>query len=272
MTVQAEVSLGSGTAAPLGRDRIRLLEALGREGSIAGAARAVGITYKTAWDAVFAMNNLFGTPLVDARSGGQRGGGAHLTADGRRVIGLFHRLDRAFARSFAALEAELAGTGIALDTVTPGLMLRTSARNALRGQVVAVTEDRLHAEVALALPGGQALITVVTRDSARELHLVPGRPASALVKASFVILAPTADDGHTSARNRLHGVVARRADGPVNSEVTLDLGGTPLTAVVTRHSADALGLAPGRPATALIDAAHIVLAVDWPFLPLEEPA
>ena len=35
-----------------GRDRIRLLEAVGREGSISGAARAVGLSYKAAWDAI----------------------------------------------------------------------------------------------------------------------------------------------------------------------------------------------------------------------------
>jgi N-terminal domain of molybdenum-binding protein len=43
-----------------GRDRIRLLEAVGREGSISGAARAVGLSYKAAWDAIDGLNALFG--------------------------------------------------------------------------------------------------------------------------------------------------------------------------------------------------------------------
>ncbi|HRJ61773.1 MAG TPA: LysR family transcriptional regulator, partial [Azospirillaceae bacterium] len=59
----------------MGETRVRLLEAVGREGSISAAARAVGLSYKAAWDAVDAMNNLFGRPLVGAQTGGRKGGG-----------------------------------------------------------------------------------------------------------------------------------------------------------------------------------------------------
>jgi len=60
--------------APPGRgvsraDRIGLLEAIDRCGSITGAARAVGISYKTAWDAVDAMNNAAEKPLVRRAAG-----------------------------------------------------------------------------------------------------------------------------------------------------------------------------------------------------------
>jgi Bacterial regulatory helix-turn-helix protein, lysR family len=48
----------------VGGNRIDLLEAIDRSGSISGAARAVGISYKTAWDAVDAMNNAAEIPLV----------------------------------------------------------------------------------------------------------------------------------------------------------------------------------------------------------------
>ncbi|HLN90349.1 MAG TPA: LysR family transcriptional regulator, partial [Patescibacteria group bacterium] len=48
----------------LGEGRIGLLEAIDRCGSISRAAREVGISYKTAWDAVDAMNNAAEKPLV----------------------------------------------------------------------------------------------------------------------------------------------------------------------------------------------------------------
>ena len=51
-----------------GRGRIRLLEAVGREGSISAAARATGLSYKAAWDAIEGLNTLFGRALVEARS------------------------------------------------------------------------------------------------------------------------------------------------------------------------------------------------------------
>ncbi|MFO1410055.1 MAG: LysR family transcriptional regulator, partial [Steroidobacteraceae bacterium] len=60
--------------------RIALLEAIGECGSITAAAKRAGLSYKAAWDAVEAMNNLAEQPLVSAAVGGARGGGSQLTA------------------------------------------------------------------------------------------------------------------------------------------------------------------------------------------------
>ena len=99
MTVEARLSFGAENASPVGRERIRLLESVGREGSISAAARATGITYKAAWDAIDAMNNLFGRPLIAAQTGGRRGGGATLTEEGLRLVQTFHRLEAELARA-----------------------------------------------------------------------------------------------------------------------------------------------------------------------------
>lgn len=65
----------------------------------------------------------------------------------------------------------------------------------------------------------------------------------------------------TSARNMLRGDVVSVTDGVVNSEVVLDLGdGRRLVAGVTREAARELGLTPGEPALALINASDILLA------------
>ena len=52
-----------------------------------------------AWDALDAMANLFGRPLLETRTGGRAGGGACLTPAGLRVIDAFGRLE-AGARHF----------------------------------------------------------------------------------------------------------------------------------------------------------------------------
>jgi len=70
----------------LGRDRIELLEKIEECGSITKAARAVGISYKTAWDTINTMNNLADKPLVHPLTGGKGGGGTSLTAEGKKVI------------------------------------------------------------------------------------------------------------------------------------------------------------------------------------------
>ncbi|WP_029010040.1 TOBE domain-containing protein [Azospirillum halopraeferens] len=262
MTLRAQVSFSGENTPAVGRERIRLLEAVGREGSISGAARAVGITYKAAWDAIDAMNNLFGHPLVEGKAGGRRGGGAALTPAGLGVIETFHRLEGALSRTFADLAPGLAGTGITTSDLLQGFLMRTSARNALRGTVAAVTEGGVNAEVTLALGDRTTLVATVTRDSVRQLGLVPGRPALALIKASFVVLVADDPGLQTTVRNRIPGTVIRREDGEVHAEVTLDIAeGKTLTAVVTRIGADDLSIAPGRRVAALVDASHVILAV-----------
>ena len=64
-----------------------------------------------------------------------------------------------------------------------------------------------------------------------------------------------------SARNQLTGVVSAIADGAINDEVELTLkGGQKLVALVTKASREAMGLAKGKEAIALIKAPWVVLA------------
>jgi molybdopterin-binding protein len=66
-----------------------------------------------------------------------------------------------------------------------------------------------------------------------------------------------------STRNVLQGTVKRIVHGAVNSEVTLEIaGGQEIVSVVTKSSAERLGLAEGKTACALIKASNVMLAVD----------
>lgn len=261
--LEARVSLSGGDAPATGRERVRLLEAVAREGSIAAGARAVGLTYKAAWDALDAMANLFGAPLLETRAGGRAGGGARLTPAGVRLIQAFHRLEAEMARVVRALEPDLAGTGISPLNLVSGFLMKTSARNALRGTVTSITQGVLIAEVAVAVADDIVIHALVTRESVRELGLVPGRGAVVLVKAPFVIVAPGATPPATSLRNCLPGTVRRCETSEIGAEVVLDVGGgKSIAASITAESAKALGLAPGVPACALFDAAHVIIAID----------
>lgn len=66
--------------------------------------------------------------------------------------------------------------------------LRLSARNCLAGQVESVSDGAVNAEVCIALPGGSRVVAMVTRDAVQELQLAPGVAATAVFKASHVIL------------------------------------------------------------------------------------
>lgn len=77
----------------MGPGKAALLEAIGREGSIAAAGRALGMSYKRAWGLVEEMNAGFAAPLVLASRGGQRGGGAGLSPAGAEVLARFRALE-----------------------------------------------------------------------------------------------------------------------------------------------------------------------------------
>ncbi len=248
----------------VGPERMALLKAIGEHGSISAAARAVGLTYRGAWDAVQALNNLFDQPLVLSQTGGRQGGGAQVTPAGAALVRAFERLDSRLDSLLAELHESLAEhTGVSGRGLIWSLGMRTSARNALRGVVEDVTDGAVNCEVALRISPKVVLTAIVTRHSAQDLDLKPGREAVALIKSSFVILVPGDASLRTSARNHLVGTVAHHAEGAVNDEVTLELDeGKTLTATITRGSGEALGFLPGERAQALIKASHIILAVD----------
>ena len=63
-----------------------------------------------------------------------------------------------------------------------------SARNQLSGKVSALTKGAVNTEVAITLAGGSVVHSVVTNEAVLELGLKVGEPATALIKASHVIL------------------------------------------------------------------------------------
>lgn len=260
--LNAALTLRRGDGGRVGAERIALLEALGELGSIRAAAARAGLSYKAAWDAVQALNNLFAAPLVAARAGGAQGGTAELTPSGRAVVAAFRKVETDLADVLARLEQGLAGAPLADIGSFWSLGMQTSARNALRGIVTKVTDGAVNAEVSLGVATGVEITAIVTRDSIAALRLAVGKPVIALIKSSFVILA-RGEGLVTSARNQIAGVVASREDGVVSSEITLRIAeGKTLTATVTRESAEAMGLAEGEEVTALIKAPHVILAVE----------
>lgn len=236
--------------------RMALVEAVDELGSISAAARKVGLSYKGAWDAIQALNNLFDAPLVTATPGGRSGGAAQVTPRGRAALAAFRRVQAEMDAALAKLDQ-----GFGAD-VFWSLGMKTSARNALRGRIDRITAGAVSAEVTLRLADGLDIVATITAQSVEDLGLAEGVPAIALIKSSFIVLAK-GQGLRTSARNQIAGVVASREDGAMNSEIRLDIGaGKTLTATVTLESARLLELAVGDPVTALIKAPHVILAVE----------
>jgi molybdate transport system regulatory protein len=217
---KAVVQLKRAGGTAVGPQRLILLSAIAEQGSIAAAARAIGLSYKGAWEAVQALNNLFDWPLVDAR----QGGAATVTAAGHVVLKAYGAIEGELVALLEKLDHAVANAGLGSDIVWR-MRMRTSARNMLRGKVVSVTDGAVNAEVVLDIGNGLTVTSILTRESVAELELAPGREALALIKASFVVLVAGDAAVRTSARNHYAGKVIGHLAGAVSDEIALDIGG-----------------------------------------------
>ncbi len=247
----------------LGTTRIRLLEAIDQYGSISKAAKAVPLSYKAAWDAMDAMNNLADHPLVHRATGGKNGGGTTLTDYGRKIVALYRAMEQEYQHSLDRLAARLGdmegGDIHDFQMLLRRMSIKTSARNQFVGPVIAMREGAVSFEVCLKLDDANEIVAVITRESAENLELAIGKEIYALIKASSVILL---SDEHvrTSARNQLWGEISHIHAGAVNSEITLMLpGGKSLTAIVTCESVENLELAVGQKICAVFEASNVIL-------------
>lgn len=66
--------------------------------------------------------------------------------------------------------------------------MKISARNGLNCTVKAITVGAVNSEVILALPDGQEIVSIITKQSAEALGLEPGKQVKAIVKASNVMI------------------------------------------------------------------------------------
>lgn len=245
----------------LGEDRITLLEKIDELGTIAKAAKAIGISYKSAWDTLNLINNLAEKPLVVRSTGGKGGGGTHLTQAGRQVVDQFRVVQEEHRKYVVNLEERL-GDLASLQNFLRRISMKVSARNVFAGTVSRITKGAVNAEVTLTLKGGGALTATVTNGAVGNLGLKEGLEAFAIIKASSIIIGTDLHDAKISARNIYCGTIASIIEGPVNTEVDVEIGGgNVISAVITHGSAKDLGLKVGGHACALIKASSVILGV-----------
>jgi molybdate transport system regulatory protein len=89
------VRIDLGEARRLGPGKIRLLELIMEKGSIAAAARGMGMSYRRAWLLTEEVNALFGVPLVSANAGGAKGGAAAVSLLGQEIVKSYRDVERA---------------------------------------------------------------------------------------------------------------------------------------------------------------------------------
>lgn len=264
--------------------RIDILRQIGACGSISQAARAVGVSYKAAWQAVDTLTNLAGTPLVARAVGGAGGGGALLTEAGHQLLAAADAMAQARGAVLARWQATPhAGPALAR------LAVRTSMRNQLpcvvqgltvQGQIVLVRLG-LALEIAGELGQGAGAATKptsagdeadflaarITRESAELLGLQPGLVVQVLCKATAVrverVVPRTSVAQSSGGACRLPARAARVVRGALGDEVAADLmlGARTTGVQMVGFSAPASGLRVGSKVELVVDDTAVVLAL-----------
>ena len=261
LTIGAELSLSLDGQHLAGSRRVALLAEIARAGSITQAAKAVGLSYKGAWNAIEDMANLAGEPLLERSVGGKGGGSTRLTPRGEALVRNFGLIREEHTRFVDRLNRQ--ARGLTADcALMESIAMKTSARNQFAGSVHAVRRGTVNDEIELAVIGGLHIVATVTRESRTDLGLKRGVKAFALVKASSILLMTDAQGVRLSARNQLAGTVKRVVPGAVNTEVVLELaGGGSVAAIITNRSVKVLRLGVGCAATAVFKASSVILGV-----------
>jgi molybdopterin-binding protein len=66
--------------------------------------------------------------------------------------------------------------------------MKISARNVLKGKVKSVTHGAVNSEISVELGGGVQVVSIITKTSAENLRLAPGKDVYVIVKASNVMI------------------------------------------------------------------------------------
>ncbi len=208
----------------------RLLRAVGRTGSVAGASSTLGRSRARDLERIETLEAAFGG-LVERQRGGSGGGGSRLTAT---AVDLLERYER--------LSAAVAATARVPETV-------------LRGSVASVDGEL----AVVSTPVGEVRGLHEGVDAGDEVQLRVGADA-------VTVLLPGADPaaGGSSARNRLRGTTLGVDPGGTVATVRVDVEGTVFRALLTTESVERLGLQAGREAAISWKATATRVAGDRP--------
>jgi molybdate transport system regulatory protein len=259
--MEAMFAVHSGGRLLVGRNRIAILDAIARCGSVTRAAKETGYSYKATWDAVAAINNLLPRPGVLTQIGGPGGGGAKVTDEGMALIGAFRALEAKLTDLTALIHEQ--GFGDQADMQFWAKFLKTSARNHFHCQVTHLDIGQINSMVRLDVHGTQTIVANITTDSVNELALGPGRRVTALIKPSFVRLMPVGSKDVPPLANRITGTISHMcSDGTdIETRIALADGGT-LISVCKQEHVSGFGFYEGHQVLAIFDPDHILLVAE----------
>jgi molybdate transport repressor ModE-like protein len=145
-----------------GEGPFELLSKISALGTLTAAAKALDMSYRHAWGIVKNVEKRLGTPILETRKGGPKGGGgAELTEEGRALLDDYYRVREAYAHASRMLSSEDKSSQL------------TGLRGQLSGKVVKISQDRA-ATVEIQIMGDSVATFLLSKDLAEEKKLAPG--------------------------------------------------------------------------------------------------
>ena len=238
--------------------RIILLMSIKKTGSINKAAKDVPMSYKSAWEAVEAMNNLSETPIVQRETGGAGGGGTTLTEYGENLIQTYFLLKAEQKKFIENLNRITDLNTGSLKTISR-LSMQISARNQILGIIKKITRGAVNAEIQIKLRSGNNLVSIITNTATENLGLNIDDEIIAVIKSSNVLLSCGNKINHKD-RNILKGEIESIIQGEISSEVVVNVGNKDkVVTVISTNSIKRMNLEIGLKVDAIIKASDIII-------------
>lgn len=238
--------------------RIELLLAIQKEGSISKAAKVVPMSYKSAWEAVDAMNNLAPQPIVQKETGGKGGGGTVLTDYGENLLNSYAILkneQQKFLENLTNITDIDTGT---LKTIKRFAM-QISARNQIQGIVKKVVLSEINANIIIIPKSGHELFSNISKNSVINMDIKEDTEVVAIFKSSNVLLT-TNQNIIISGRNKIKGIIKAIRKDEINCEVIIDIGDKQtIASIVTVEAIKELKLIIGAEVIAVIKSNDIMI-------------
>lgn len=257
--LSASTALQQGQMSPGQSKQWVLLKAVATTGSITQAAKAVGMSYKAAWDNVEKMNMHSTQPLLTRSTGGKGGGSTLLTPYGAKLVKRYEDLNHYLSRYLDLLNQYSTNLETDID-LTHLLNMKTSASNQFSGKITHIKTGKVNDEITVAISPNTSLVASVTSHSAQNMQLALGDIVFVLIQASSIIVMTDIKKGQLSARNQMAGIISALKPGAVNVEITIDCGdGQTLVTMVTEQSVADMKLKKGVPVIAAFKAGQVML-------------
>jgi len=161
----------------LGKGGAEILQGIAEETSISKAAKSRGMSYRYVWNYIQKIEKTIGEPIVETYRGGKAGGGgAKLTKLGQSLLAEYKRWESYLGEILSDPDYwEVIG-------------LKISARNRLKGKVVAVEKEQITGKVKVEIKVPAMITAVITREAIEELDIRVGDEVEAIVKATEVMI------------------------------------------------------------------------------------